>query len=455
MDIVLLIVDSLRAASVPGLGRPGETANAPFLASLPGRMTAFTRAFTTECWTLPTHASMFTGLLPSEHGAHFQTMAYRNPAPTIAELLADRGYATELVTRNPVLDGTLPGITRGFQRQTQILSPRSHGVNPLALMLALSKPRFRQQIAKSGFFHDGQRASRQFVRDFAKGTVPADRDLLEYLVDRMRAHREQGRRFFLCANLFDVHAPYPPTPTSIFRGWRSWRDWEENLTMPFVLPLLGSHRYLRLGFQLRERSRTLLLGRYHDAITLMDRKLAWFLDALHAHGLLDDLLLVITSDHGEAFGEHGLYFHDASVYQTHLHVPLFVHHPAQSPVVVPDVVSTRDLFTLLRAIGRREGIARTLLDPAHRQAHPVAYAEHFHYPRAPWMDERYRHDLRAVIVGGTKVVRRGMQASYYDLQKDARERSPVPVRTEDIEGSGVVPAAQARWLGSNDGLVGM
>ena len=64
----------------------------------------------------PTHLSLFTGLLPSEHGAHFQTMAYARTAPTIAEILGAAGYHTELVTRNFVFDGTIPGLTRGFQR---------------------------------------------------------------------------------------------------------------------------------------------------------------------------------------------------------------------------------------------------------------------------------------------------------------------------------------------------
>ena len=65
---------------------------------------------------------MFTGLLPSQHGAHFQTMAYSGPAPTVAELLAAAGYHTEIVTRNSLFDGTIPGITRGFRANTHLLA---------------------------------------------------------------------------------------------------------------------------------------------------------------------------------------------------------------------------------------------------------------------------------------------------------------------------------------------
>lgn len=442
MDILLLIVDSLRAASVEGLGRPGETAHTPFLASLQTRMATFTRAYATECWTLPTHASMFTGLLPSEHGAHFQSMAYRGTAPTIAERLAAAGYATELATRNPILDGSLPGITRGFQIRTPILSARASGLNPLSIMLACSKPRFRRQIATSGFFHAGQRASRKFVTYFARTTVPADRELLAYLLERMQQHRRVGQPFFLCANLLDVHAPYPPVEQSIFRPWHSFRDWEENCTMPFVLPSLGSHAYLRPGFRLRARSRELLLGRYHDAIALADEKLETFFSTLAIRGLLDDLLLVITSDHGEAFGEHGLYLHDASVYDTHLHVPLYVHHPRQHPELIDDVVSARDIFGLLRRVGEDGTTAKTILDPAYRAAHLVARAEHFYYPGAPWAAPEFRQDLRATIVGTQKLVERDKATVLYDLDRDPCEAHPLPLPVGDSPVRGAPKASR-------------
>src|SRR3989442_11049777 len=122
---------------------------------------------------------------------------------------------------------------------------------------------------------------------------------------------------------------------------------------------------------------------------LMDAKLEAFYRSARTTGLLDDTLLVVTADHGEAFGEHELYFHDASVYDTHLHVPLWVHHPALSPAIVDDVVSTRDLRRLLRPATGPVDIRGTLLDPAERAAHPVALAEHFHYPRTADILPRY------------------------------------------------------------------
>ena len=216
MDVLLLIVDSLRARSLRLMGAPAGVPT-PGLSRLMRDGTFFSRAYAPDCWTLPAHVSMFTGLLPSEHGAHFQHMAYEGSAPTLAELFSDAGYATEITTRNPVLDGSLPGVTRGFHRQTIVLSPDSRGLNALSLMLALSKPRFRRQIRTSGFFHAAQRDNREFVRTFARATVPADGVLLEQLVERMRRHRADNQRFFITANLYDLHAPAKPahTPNAI------------------------------------------------------------------------------------------------------------------------------------------------------------------------------------------------------------------------------------------------
>src|SRR6185295_17662891 len=119
-------------------------------------------------------------------------MAYSRPQPTAAEILAHEGYHTEVVTRNFVFDGTIPGITRGFQHNTRLLSETSR-INPFALFLALAKPRFRRHIRETGFFHPYQRDNRRFLADFARSLIPADDRVLGYTLERMNALRRAGR----------------------------------------------------------------------------------------------------------------------------------------------------------------------------------------------------------------------------------------------------------------------
>lgn len=420
MNVILLVVDSLRFDAA-------AAADLRFFRRLDGETTAFRRAYATECWTLPSHTSMFTGQLPSEHGAHFQTMGYTGAAPTVAEICQRNGFQTEVVTRNSIFDGTLPGVTRGFQRNVRLASLR-HTLDPLSVVLAASKPRFRKQIHTTGFFHPAQRQKRAFIMEFARAMLPADRRSLDYVVTRADELRRKARPFFLFANLYDVHAPYAPQETSILSPFWSLTGMLENsIMMPFVLPRLGGHAYLAPGFRLGESSRRMLWQRYQRAVALMDRKLAQFYDAALAAGILEDTLLIITGDHGEAFGEHDLYLHDASVYDTHLHVPLWVRHPHLQPEIVDDVVSTRDLFGLMQRAALDEGTGDTILDETYRVEHPTAVAEHFYYPHCPMMDAKYRCNQFAAIAGDTKLIVRDGTALRYDLAADPSESNPEQV----------------------------
>jgi arylsulfatase A-like enzyme len=168
----------------------------------------------------------------------------------------------------------------------------------------------------------------------------------------------------------------------------------------------------------------MLEGRYHESIELMDSKLEDFWRSAEASGLLDDTMVILTSDHGEAFGDHGLYLHDASVYDTHLHVPLWIHHPNLCPTKIDDVVTTRALFRLMRAAGLGESLQDTILGRTHREKHPVAIAEHFHYPRARNMKRCYRQNLAAAVCGQHKLVCRREGLHLYNLERDPEELNP-------------------------------
>jgi hypothetical protein len=429
MNVLLLVIDSLRACTLASRAVPRP--RTPFLDRLGSESIHFRRAYATECWTLPTHMSMFTGLLPSEHQAHFQTMRYTGSAPTIAELAAAAGSHTEIVTRNFIFDGTIPGVTRGFQHNTRLLADTGR-ITPFALFLALAKPRFRRHLRDTGFFHPLQRNNRRFLTTFARSLLPADDRVLGYVCERMRQLRRMERRFFLFCNLYDVHAPYPPTPHSLLRPLRSPSGWIENLIFPTVMAKLGAHRYLRPGFSLSARGRQMLRDRYHRAIELMDAKLAAFYGAARSANLFDETLVILTSDHGEAFGEHGLYLHDASTYDTHLHVPLWVHHPARGPEVIDDVVSTRHLFGVMRTALHNGSDTDTILDARFRARHAIALAEHFHYPHLPAAHPRYRQDLAATVHGDTKIILRDGRVDRYDLARDPDEQTPQPSSPHDF-----------------------
>lgn len=418
MNVVLLVIDSLRLKSI---GAGCERISVPFMRTLEDSSVTFRRAYASECWTLPSHLSMFTGMLPSEHGAHFQSMAYRRAHATVAELLAAEGYATELITRNSVFDGTLPGVTRGFTDCFQPLAPMPKGAAPLMLVLALAKPRVRRLIRRSGFFHAAQKGNQNFLITLARMGIPADELALKVALQRMEHHKEKGTPYFLFVNLYDVHAPYSPGLRSPLQPWDSFAHASENVSLASVLPKISNHSYLRPGFRMSATMRTLLLSRYRQAIELMDRKLAAFAADATRLGLLEETILIVTSDHGEAFGEYGLYLHDASVYDEHLRVPLWIVHPRLVAQTVDDVVSTRDVFGVIRSAVRDGNPTGTILDHRFREQHPYALAEHFHYPHDDRVLDQYRHDQAAVILSDQKLVRRGGVLQIHDLSPGGDE----------------------------------
>jgi len=419
MNVVWLVVDSLRAKSLASFGG-NEAPQTPFFDQLDCTAIAFRRAYAAECWTLPSHVSMFTGLLPSEHGAHFQSMAYTGTTPTIAEILSQAGYHTEVVTRNFMFDGTIPGITRGFQVNTRPVREIGR-LDPFALILALNKPRSKRLMKSTAFFHPLHRSNRKFLTEYSKALLPADELALGHVLEIMQRSKKRGTPYFIFCNLYDVHWPYPPAPDSVLRPWSSLQNLAENIAFPFALTRIGSHAYLRPGFRISERNRQVLLSRYHRAIELMDAKLERFYSEATRAGLLDDTLLIITSDHGEAFGEHGLYLHDGSVYNTHLHVPLWMHHPERKSERIHDVVSTRDLFRLVRSVALRRRATTTILDKEYRTRNAAALAEHFFYPHLADMLPRYRQNIRATITDRHKVIVRSEGSEIFDLESDPEE----------------------------------
>jgi hypothetical protein len=375
---------------------------------------------------------MFTGLLPSQHRAHFQSATYLGKHVTVAASLSAAGYHTEVVTRNPQFDGTVPGLTRGFRVNTPVLADLGWSRWPTAIMLALQKPRLRRVIAAGGWFSLLQKRNRDFVTTMARIGIPADDRVLAYLVERMTERRRRNEKFFYFANLYDVHAPYAPERSSFFSPFRSLEGLIENLSLP-QLCRITAHDYLRSGFHMPEYARAAMARRYHRAIELMDQKLDRFFDELRRARLLEDTVVIVAADHGEAFGEHDLYYHDASVYDTHLHVPLWVHHPDRHPEVVDDVVSTRGLFDLIRGIALRHTTRGTLLDASARASQPVALAEHFHYPYVDDMQPRYAQNIAAAIVGDRKLVVRQEGLLQYDLARDPDERDGEPVSIAAFE----------------------
>ena len=349
-NIILLVWDTVRELNVSlyGYSRP----TTPFLERWAARGVVFDRALATSSWTLPSHASLFTGRFPHELSVDFE-VPLDGTFPTLAEVLRDQGYRTAGFVANPYYTPEETGLARGFDEwQDYRLSLKEVLLGAGAVQWMV-----------------GWRSRTILRRHDLKRAPEVTNEFLTWV------DRPNRRPFFAFLNYFDAHIPYYAPPGVLHRFAGADRQTEH----------------------------------YDAAIAHLDAELERLLAALEARGLLDHSIVVLTSDHGEQFGGRGLYDHANSLYRQVVQVPLVLVAPGRAPegLHVPVPVSLRNVpATLLDLAGIRgpllpgESHARfwrgTPIDSS--QDSPVL-SELTPSPRAPQNHRNARGELRSLMEG--------------------------------------------------------
>lgn len=323
-SVLLIILDTVRASSMGMFG--GPFANTPRLEEWARRGVIFDQAFSTASWTLPSHASMFTGAYASIAGADWKVPLSEDRV-TLAEVMRDRGFATGGFVANSVAAWYRTGLAQGFLRYEDT----KYSVPEFALSTTLTQTR----SVVNGFY---EWEKSRWTRGAMRGALPVslvphgnyvahDFILAGDVADgflRWQAGLE-GRPFFAFLNFFDAHAPYVP-------------------------PVRYRTMYGKEGLD---------VDRYHGAIRYMDDEIDRLLRTLDARGVLHNTMVIVTSDHGELFGEHGLVGHGNGLFLDQLHVPLVI---LNAPGVkegqrISGLVSLRDLAATIVdfSLGTRDG----------------------------------------------------------------------------------------------------
>jgi arylsulfatase A-like enzyme len=316
-NVLIVIWDAVRAMNMSLHGHARETT--PVLERFAQAGTVFDRAFATAPWSLPSHASMFTGRYPTEMTAARQA-PLDDTFPTLAEVLARNGYATGGFTANIYYGSSSFGIARGFAWYVDV-APIRPGVIASTWWLS----RRTQELLRRA-------TVRHAPGPLRPRAVDVNSALLRWI------DRRGQRPFFAVINQFEAHDPYlPPEPFNLAFSEVQPRFW------------LGGGNYS--ADLLQE-----LTTAYDSSIRYLDYELDRLLEALRERGLLDNTLVIVTSDHGEHFGEHlpNLVRHARSLYTTVLHVPLVVVAPSRVPAGVrrQETVSIRDIpATVMDVLG--------------------------------------------------------------------------------------------------------
>jgi len=327
-NVLVIVVDTLRADHLSGYGYSRETS--PNLDHVAQMGVLFEEAFAAASWTLPSHASLLTGRYPSQHGAEMGPLDGRYP--TIGEVFRSRGYRTGAFSANSFFFCRRMGLGRGFVHfddysgsLIQAAVRTCYGRNLEAVLNRLGLKIFP-----------------------VRRTAPEINSSFLRWVDS-RPHRP----FFAVLNYFDVHDPYfPPQP---------YRTRFSKLKNPggIIDESLASHGMPTTAEELQGE-----VDAYDGAIAYTDDQIGRLFAELKKRQLADNTLIVITADHGESFGGHGLFIHGNSLYRGQIRVPLVFYWPSKIP---PGVRISQPVSNAAIAATLME-----LTDSNHKPAFPIA-----------------------------------------------------------------------------------
>jgi len=351
-NVLFIVLDTVRADHLSLYGY--QRATSPSLVRLANRGIRFEEARATAPWTLPSHASMFTGRWPHELDAKWLTPLSKH-FPTLAEYLGSQGYATAGFVANTLYCSYDTGLARGFTHyEDYILDLERLSPMRTALLVARAWDWFSQwalvlsRSYDAGRFRDWQQSALKWL--LATGRKDAgsiNRDFLRWSSQR----REPGRPFFAFLNYFDAHSPYLPPEGTPFRFGSRPQTEADFILLAELWTMVDKLR-------LSPRYQLLVPNSYDNCIAYLDERLGELFNALQERGVLDRTLVIITADHGEELGEHGLFDHGESLYRPEVRVPLLIVLPSrsQSRGVVRQTVSLRDLpATIVELTGLAAG----------------------------------------------------------------------------------------------------
>jgi len=406
-NAILISIDTLRPDHLGCYGHDKPTS--PTLDALAAKGVRFDDVTAGAPWTLPSHATMLTGLYPSHHGVKSHETRLAQSVVTLAEEFQKNGFQTLAVVN-------------------------THNVGAPQFQLDQGFGEFRYIIETE----DDPKTMKLKTFDSGDTIVATAKELL-------RA-RDEGEPFFLFLHFYDVHTDFTPRA-----------EYRDQFVGPYSGRLTGSTTQLvnvrNADERLNEADIRWLTEMYDAEIRQLDDTLGRFFAWLDDQGLRDETLFVITSDHGEEFQEHGNLLHGRTHYQEVLRIPLLLEGPGlPAGAVVKTPVHGVDVTpTILAAMGLASSQPRDGLDLAPAWSGGTLPARLFfseadHNNR---VDGEFVYDIKKMVrQGDTKFLldTHSQATELYDLARDAHES--VDLAPQDPARAAALRAELARYLES-------
>jgi len=329
-NVVLIVMDTVRKDHLSLYGYKRKTS--PFLDFLSQYGAKFVNAYTSSPWTLPSHASFFTGLYPSEHQAINGNEYLDSDYKTIAEALSERGYLTLGISSNPWIS-SYSNLDQGFKVFIESWPERS----PQLFGQTLWKYMILATNAKAMLWDDGGAKATRIARRW------------------IRKLSSRGVSFFLFINYMEAHLPYPYHPMTyhFFSNPKEASKKLEQIHFDWIAFDAGKQ-------SLSESQKEMLKSWYDGCIYYIDQRIKEVVKELVEARLFENTILIVLSDHGEGLGDHGIWAHEFGLYKNLINVPLLVVYPRLVPAgkEVDGFFSLKDLPELIFELlgGRRPKI---------------------------------------------------------------------------------------------------
>jgi len=375
-NVILITLDSLTASHLGCYGY--DRATSPHIDAFASQATLYRRAYSTAPWTLPTHASIMTGKFPFEHGSHtfkinknaLREYPLDESFLTLAEALQQEGFATGAFTANSGYLDPRWKLDQGFD---VYVNKRVGGAT----------------INKAAF-------------------------------QWLDSHHDEP--FFLFLNYMDTHSPYSTSKPS------QRPDFLAHVSTRNASPLFDDlMERMRKGEEnLPEADVELLEDLYDIGIANVDETLQALFDRLRELELYEDTIIILTSDHGEYFGEHGLVEHGKDVYHGGLWVPLIVKYPNQREgEIVEREASSADIPHLIFSKFPREIAKRYLPEFGNESGGRLVISENYYVYPAFWKIaqlDRFNRQRTVVLDWPYKLIQSSDgKHELYDLESDPGE----------------------------------
>jgi arylsulfatase A-like enzyme len=402
-NVILIVMDSLRYDTTFQDGHSG-------LEYAEQNAIRFSQARSGGCWTLPSTASIFTGLMPHQHKTTSQTRRLPDHIPTLAEKLNSLGYQPVQVTGN-IVTTELFGLDRGFAKTYKIWNHVEPRLNRFArFVMLLSRPRVRKEVIEGGLF--GTKKIRQYLNAGNVWAQTTYKELFDKTNAILKTNHQRSQKSFMFLNLMETHFPYHVDSTF---------QLDTDSLVNRVHEVNGLYHMINQSFLTKDqnfissRAQRILKNRQRKSWRLVRKALDDFIRFLHED---KNNLVILCADHGDNFGDHGWFYHFSNVTDGGNRVPLFwlgQNHP--SPQIINRPVSlTRVHDSILKACGAQTN-EETLFDDTPTTT-PVLQS--YWYDNHGKTMPKYKFNQFCFIDGDTR----------YLLKNDAWYSSPIPKKTE-------------------------